>query len=60
MTVVGDIELEIVFRIAVRGRTGDLAQLLEAVNKATVVMWLAGLPIRGRTRSKRCHNHCGS
>ena len=41
MTPVGDIELEIAFRIAVRGRASDLAQLLEAVNKApAVVMWL--------------------
>ena len=34
MTPVGDIEIEIVFRIAVRGRTSDLAMLLEAMNKA--------------------------
>ncbi len=41
MTPVGDIELEIVFRIAVRGRTRDLAQLLEAMSKAgAVVMWV--------------------
>lgn len=45
MTPVGDVELEIVFRIAVRGRAGDLAQLLEAVNKAhAVVMWLVETP----------------
>jgi len=43
---VGDIELEIVFRIAVRGRAGDLAQLMEAVNKAhAVVMWFVENPI---------------
>ena len=62
MTPVGEIELEIVFRIAVRGRAGDLAQLMEAVNKArAVVMWLVENADRvGRTRSKRCHNHCGS
>ncbi len=41
MTPVGDIELEIVFRIAVRGRTRDLAGLLDAMNKGgTVVMWV--------------------
>ena len=41
MTPVGDVELEIVLRVAVRGRAGDLAQLLEAVNKAhAVVMWV--------------------
>ena len=46
MTPVGDVELEIVFRIAVRGRSGDLAQLLEAVNKAhSVVMWVVEKPI---------------
>ena len=46
MISVGDIELEIVFRIAVRGRAGDLARLLEAVNKATaVVVWLVERPM---------------
>ena len=41
MTPVGDIELEIVFRIAVHGRTRDLAELLDAMNKGgTVVMWV--------------------
>ena len=41
MTPVGDVELEIVFRIAIRGRARDLAQLSEAVNKAhAVVMWV--------------------
>ena len=45
MTPVGDVELEIVFRIAVRGRAGDLAQLLEAVNKASaVVVWFVETP----------------
>ena len=46
MTPVGNIELEVVFRIAVRGRAGDLAQLVEAVNKAhAVVMWFVENPI---------------
>ena len=41
MTPVSDIELEMVLRIAVRGRAGDLAQLLKAINKAeAVVIWL--------------------
>ena len=41
VTPVGDIELEIVFRIAVRGRTRDLAQLLEAMKQTgTVMMWM--------------------
>ncbi len=45
MTPVGDIEIELVFRIAVRGRTSDLARLLEAINKAeTVVMCLVEKP----------------
>ena len=45
MTPVGDVELEIVFRIAVRGRARDLAQLLEAMNKArAVVVWLVEKP----------------
>ena len=62
MTPVGEIELEIVFRIAVRGRAGDLAQLMEAVNKATCGGDVARREADrvGRTRSKRCHNHCGS
>jgi hypothetical protein len=38
VTPVGDIEIEIVFRIAVRGRTSDLAILLEAMNKAESVV----------------------
>ena len=38
MTPVGDIEIEIVFRIALRGRTSDLAMLLEAINKAESVV----------------------
>ena len=38
MTPIGDIEIEIVFRIAVRGRTSDLAMLLEAINKAEEVV----------------------
>ena len=34
MTPVGDIEIEIVFRIALRGKTSDLAHLLQAINNA--------------------------
>ena len=37
MTPVGDVEIEIVFRIAVRGRTVDLARLLEAISNAEAV-----------------------
>jgi hypothetical protein len=53
VTPVGDIELEIVFRIAVRGRTRDLAQLLEAMSKAgEVVMWVVEGPpsLEGQSR----------
>ena len=46
MTPVGEIEVEIVLRVAVRGRAGDLTQLMEAVNKAhAVVMWVIEKPI---------------
>ena len=38
MTPVGDIELELVFRIAVRGRACELAKLLRALNDAQVVV----------------------
>ena len=38
MTPVGDIKIEIVFRIAVRGRTRDLAHLLQAMNRAEAVV----------------------
>jgi hypothetical protein len=34
VTPVRDIEIEVVFRIAVRGRTRDLARLFEALNKS--------------------------
>lgn len=37
MTPIGDIEIEIVFRIAVRGRTVDLARLLEVISNAEAV-----------------------
>ena len=38
MTPVGKIEVEIVLRVAVRGRAGDLAQLMDAANKARAVV----------------------
>jgi len=41
VTPVGDVEVEVVVQIAVRGRARDLAQLLKAINKAeAVVIWL--------------------
>ena len=46
MTPVRDTEVEIVFRIAVRGRAGALSEFLEAVNKAHgVVLWVIGEPV---------------
>jgi hypothetical protein len=38
VTPVDDIEIEIVFRIAVRGRTRDLAQILQAMYRAEAVV----------------------
>jgi DNA-binding MurR/RpiR family transcriptional regulator len=38
VTPVGDIEIEIVFRIALRGRTRDLAHLLQSMNRAEAVV----------------------
>jgi len=38
----------------VRGRAGDLAQLLEAVNKAhAVVMWLVETPIASEEQGQK-------
>jgi hypothetical protein len=38
VTPVGHIEIEIVFQIALRGRTRDLAHLLQAMNRAEAVV----------------------
>ena len=54
MTPIGEIEFEVVFQIAVRGRAGDLARLLEAVNKATAVaVWLVEAPIASEEQGKK-------
>jgi hypothetical protein len=54
VTPVGDIELEIVLRIAVRGRACDLAQLLESMNKAhAVVVWLSANPIASEEQGQK-------
>jgi len=54
VTPVGDVELEIVLRVAVRGRAGDLTQLLEAVNKAhAVVMWVVETPIASEEQGQK-------
>jgi hypothetical protein len=52
VTPVGDVEIEIVFRIAVRGRTGDLAQLLEAFDKAEAV--LIGIVTKPTATEEQC------
>ena len=54
MTPVGEIEVEIVLRVAVRGRAGELAQLLEAANKAhAVVMWFVENPIASEEQGQK-------
>jgi hypothetical protein len=54
VTPVGEIEVEIVFRIALRGRAGDLAQLMDAANKArAVVMWLVETPIASEEQGQK-------
>ena len=54
MTPVGEIEVEIVFRIALRGRAGDLAQLMDAANKAhAVVMWFVENPIGSEEQDQK-------
>jgi len=54
VTPVGDIEFEIVFRIAVRGRTRDLAQLLEAIRKVgAVVMWVVEGPTESEEQGQK-------
>jgi len=45
---VGDIEVEIILQVAMRGRARDLARLLSAVNKAeAVVMFVVNRPAEG-------------
>ncbi len=54
MTPVGEIEVEMVFQIAVRGRAGDLARLLKATNKApALVVWLVETPIESEEQGKK-------
>ena len=54
MTPAGEIEVEIVLRVAVRGRAGDLARLLGAVNKATaVVVWLVERPMASEEQCQK-------
>jgi len=55
VTPIGDIEIEIAFRIAVRGRTSDLAQLLQAMNKAeAVVISIVEKPTASEEQCQRC------
>ena len=54
MIPVGEIEVEIVLRVAVRGQAGDLAQLMEAVNKAhAVVMWFVEKPVTSEEQGQK-------
>ena len=54
MTPVGEVEVEIIFQIAVRGRAGDLARLLETANKAAaVVVWLVETPIASEEQGNK-------
>ena len=54
MTPVDDIEIEIVFRIALRGRTSDLAQPLEAFDKPEAV--LIGIVTKPPSAEEQCQN----
>jgi hypothetical protein len=54
VTPVGDIEIEIVFRIALRGRTSDLAKLLAAFDKAEAV--LIGIATKATAAEEQCQN----
>jgi hypothetical protein len=54
VTPVGDIEIGIVVRIALRGRTSDLAQLLEAFDKAEAV--LIGIVTKPTAAEEQCQN----
>ena len=54
MTPVGDIEIEMVFRIAVRGRTSDLARLLDAIRGAEAV--LMGIVEKPTAPEEQCQN----
>jgi len=54
VTPVADIEIEIVFRIALRGRTSDLARPLEAFDKAEAV--LIGIVRKPTAAEEQCQN----
>jgi hypothetical protein len=54
MTPVGDIEIEIVFRIALCGRTSDLAMLLEAMNRAEALV--IGIIEKPAAAEQQCQN----
>ena len=54
MTPVGETKVEIVLQIAVRGRMSDLAELLEALNKAhPVVMCVIEKPAVSEEQSDK-------
>lgn len=50
MTSIGDIEIELVFRIAIRGRTRDLAELTRTLHESQAVVFL---PIRERPKVEK-------
>lgn len=47
MTSIGDIEIELVFRIAIRGRMRDLAELTRTLHESQAVVLL---PVRERPK----------
>ena len=54
MTPVGEIEVEIVLQVAVRGRAGDLAQLMEVAKKArAVVICIVEKPIASEEQDQK-------
>jgi hypothetical protein len=49
MTSVGDIEIELVFRIAIRGRMQDLAELTRAIDGCEAVILL---PVKEKPKAE--------
>jgi hypothetical protein len=47
VTSIGDIEIELVFRIAVRGRMRDLAELTQTLDESQAVVLL---PVKERSK----------
>ena len=49
MTSVGDIEIELVFRIAIRGRMRDLAELARTLEGSGALILL---PVKGQSKAQ--------